>query len=51
MMDANGMLVYRSAIVDELGCVMYWCDELQGDEQVDGILDGHPEWKVAAIEL
>ena len=34
---------FRTAIVDELGCVMYWCDELKGEE-VEEILNNHPEW-------
>ena len=25
---------FRSAIVDGLGCVMYWCDELQDEDDV-----------------
>ena len=41
---------YRRAIVDETGWVMFWCDELQGEEQIESILDGHPEWSIAYIE-
>ena len=41
---------FRSAIVDELGCVMFWCDELQGEEQIECILDSHPEWSIQYIE-
>lgn len=41
---------YRTAIVDETGWVMYWCDELQGWDQIETILEGHPEWSVKAIE-
>lgn len=41
---------YRSAIVDECGRVMYWCDELQGEEQIECILDCHPEWQRECIE-
>lgn len=40
---------FRIAIVDELGYVMYWCDELQGEEQIECILDAHPEWKRKCI--
>ena len=54
---ANGMIVvqegnmeYRSAIVNETGHVMFWCDELQGEEQIECILNGHPEWKLEYIE-
>lgn len=42
---------YRTAIVDELGWVMWWCDELQGNEQIETILVGHPEWSMRAIEV
>lgn len=41
---------YRTAIVDECGCVMWWCDELQGNEQIECILVSHPEWTMRAIE-
>ena len=41
---------FRTAIVDDLGCVMFWCDQLQGWEQIECILEGHPEWSVKAIE-
>ena len=41
---------YRTAIVDETGCVMWWCDELQGNEQIECILVSHPEWSMKAIE-
>lgn len=40
----------RTAIVDETGCVMWWCDELQGNEQIECILVSHPEWSMKAIE-
>ena len=40
---------YRMAIVDELGWVMWWCDELPR-KQVEAILRGHPEWSIKAIE-
>ena len=42
--------MYRSAIVDELGYVMFWCDELQGEEQIECILESHPEWSRKCIE-
>ena len=29
--ESEVMQMYRSAIVNELGHVMFWCDELQGD--------------------
>lgn len=43
------MLEFRTAIVDELGEVMYWCDELSQNE-VEEILDNHVEWKKKCIE-
>ena len=42
---------FRTAIVDETGCVMWWCDELQDGEQIEVILVGHPEWSVETIEV
>lgn len=42
--------MYRSAIVNELGHIMFWCDELQGDEQIECILNGHPEWSIKCVE-
>ena len=41
---------YRSAIVDECLCVMYWHDELSEDE-VEQILDIHPEWRIMSVEV
>lgn len=44
--------MYRSAIVDELGTVVWWCDEvINGWDGVDAILEDHPEWSVKAIEI
>ena len=45
------MQMYRSAIVNELGHVMFWCDELQGDEQIECILNSHPEWSRKCVEM
>lgn len=42
---------YRTAIVDECGMVMWWCDDLLGWDQIETILTGHPEWSVKAIEI
>ena len=41
---------FRTAIVDETGLVMFWCDELQDEEQVECILNSHPEWRIECIE-
>ena len=46
--EVNGM--YRSAIVDELGEVMYWCSDLT-KEEVYQILCDHPEWDCNLIEI
>lgn len=42
---------FRSAIVDELGYVMYWCDELQDEDQIECILNSHPEWNRKCIQM
>ena len=36
---------------DELGCVMYWCDELQDEDQIECILNSHPEWSRKCIQM
>lgn len=43
--------MYRTAIVNELGYVMFWCDELLGQEQIDCILNSHSEWSLSCIEV
>lgn len=43
--------MYRTAIVDELGHPMFWCDELQGEEQIECILYCHPEWSIKYVEV
>ena len=43
--------MYRSAIVDELGHVMFWCDEIKGDERIEEILHSHPECSVVCVEV
>ena len=30
---------------------MFWCDELQGDEQIECILNSHPEWFIKCVEI
>lgn len=42
--------MYRSAIVDELGYVVFWCDELSEDEQI-AYINNHPEWHIKCIEI
>lgn len=41
---------FRKAIVNELNQIMFWCDELQGEDQIECILYSHPEWKMQNIE-
>lgn len=43
--------MYRRAIVNELGYVMFWCDELKNDKQIHCILNEYPEWSVRCIEV
>lgn len=43
--------MYRSAIVNELEHVMFWCNELHGDKQIECILCSHPEWYVKCVEM
>lgn len=40
--------VYRSAIVDELGNLVGYCDDLSKEEQ-KRILDNHPEYSYSCI--
>lgn len=42
--------MYRNAIVDELGDVMFWLDELRLD-QIECILNVHPEWTTKCVEI
>lgn len=51
MQNKGEIGMYRLAIVDELGYVMFWCDELQGEEQIECILDSHPEWNRRCVEI
>lgn len=42
---------YRTAIVNELGEIKAWCDEVPGGwTQINAILEAFPEWSVRAIE-
>ena len=43
--------MYRTAIVDELGHPMFWCDELAGKNQIECILNSHPEWSIMCTEV
>lgn len=37
---------YKSCIRNELGHLMYWCDELSINEETE-ILNNHPEWYIS----
>lgn len=39
---------YRSAIVDECGGVVAWCDNLSGNE-IDEYLETHEEYKCECV--
>lgn len=43
------MVEYRTAIVDECGSVVCWCDDLTKNE-VNKILANHPEWHIRCVE-
>ena len=43
--------MYRRAIVNEIGHVMFWCDELKNDKQIECILNEYPEWSVRCIKV
>lgn len=41
---------YASAIVNEIGHVVKWCSDLDGEE-IDEILTQYPEYTVVCIEV
>ena len=43
--------MYRRALVNEIEYVMFWCDELKNDKQIESILKEYPEWSVRCIEI
>lgn len=44
------MLEFKTAIVNELGEIIQWCEDLTENE-IDEILIKHPEWRTKCIEL
>ncbi len=42
--------MYKKAIVDELGNVMFWCSDLCNDE-IDKILNEYPDCRVTCVEV
>lgn len=44
------MLVYESAIVDELGDVVTWCKDLP-EKEIEQILDRYPEASIKSIDV
>ena len=43
------MLEFKSAIVDELGKIVYWCEDLS-DNEIEEILTKYTEYRIACIE-
>lgn len=43
-------MIFKTAIVDELGHIMFWCDELQDEKEMEGILNEFPEWSLKCME-
>lgn len=41
---------FKSAIVDECGDVVYWCEELSEDE-IEIILTDYPEFRIRCVEI
>lgn len=39
---------YRSAVVDECGCVIAWVDEV-GESEAQRMVDNHEEWRIACV--
>lgn len=42
--------MYRTAIVDECGDIMYWCSELTLEQEI-AILNEYQEWTKRAIYI
>lgn len=43
-------MIFRTAIVDELGDIVEWCDKLT-EEEIEEMLDEHVEWSRKAIQV
>ena len=43
-------MIFKTALVDELGLVQFWCDELD-DEEIADLLEEFPEWSKKAIQI
>ena len=41
---------FKSAIVDELGFVVEWCDRLS-EKEIQDVLTDHPEWSRKCIQI
>jgi hypothetical protein len=44
------MLEFKTAIVNELGEIIQWCEDLTENE-IEEILINRPEWRTKCIEL
>jgi hypothetical protein len=49
-LESEVMQMYKRAIVDELGYVMYWCSELS-DKEIMRILAEYPEATIKCVEM
>lgn len=43
--------MYRRVIVDELGCVIAWCDEFESEEEIDAFLSEYTEARLTCVEI
>ena len=42
---------FITVILDELGHIIFWCEELQGEEQIECILNSHPKWSRLVMNI
>lgn len=49
-LESEVIQMYKRAIVDELGYVIFWCADLS-EEKIRGILDSNPEMTIKCIEM
>lgn len=44
------MLEYKSAIIDELGEIVAWCNEFT-ESEIEEILENHTEYSIRCIQI
>ena len=42
---------YAKAIVNELNEVMYYCSEINNADEIEEMLDIHPEWRTEIVPV